>query len=483
MSISELNSGLPLQNLHPLQKVSSWAEENATAIKVAKIAFVVLGVGGLASLPFTAPILGAGLIAGLAITGVAILVATGISHYALGLLKIVVPPHHDMKTHIFKPGKCEGGELSYEGDVPILSLESDNPYKAGKAHGYLCGEQISRITERFQSFLPSLRASEAPKAAEAIKKILPPHLLAEMEGMVAGYNQWVSEQPFWRASHKLTLEDVILVHVIPDQYSFDPLAYEKKGGDAGPVKTPRLAVACSSIVERDREKGVVFARNMDCISLGLAGSHSLIIHRKHSLGKHSTVEVGLAGFVGTLTGMNSEGLSLAMNICESFTVATEPPRGMPAAIYNRLCLETCSTVDEVAQFTQRHSPLGAYHLTATDKEEALAFHFYQGPEETHRIRRLEEGLPLYTLNCRYDPEPRCHTHYGEQRSEWLKWFFAHREGRPLEETLSLPFVNNEGTMHKVLMHPRTRTFKVALDNTFAGKAALHSVPTERLFGK
>lgn len=116
------------------------------------------------------------------------------SSAAILALDIFVPPHHDMKTHVFKPGQCEGGKLYYESDVPILSLNSDDPYKAGMTHGYLCGDAISRVTKRFDLVLHTLarqpRASQLlPELLEGILQEIPERYLDEMKGLLDGYNK------------------------------------------------------------------------------------------------------------------------------------------------------------------------------------------------------------------------------------------------------------------------------------------------------
>lgn len=113
---------------------------------------------------------------------------------------------------------------------------------------------------------------------------------------------------------------------------------------------------------------------MDWPSLNIFGSHTFIINRKYAATKLSTVEAGLLGFVGTLTGMNKRGPCLAMNVCSGNTKKIE---GMPAAFYNRYCLEHCATVQDVAAKVAEKPPLGNYHLSAADKNHATSFHFNQ----------------------------------------------------------------------------------------------------------
>ncbi|MDE3046874.1 MAG: hypothetical protein KGI83_00835 [Verrucomicrobiota bacterium] len=71
MSIESRNISLGErdQNFTCLEGVRIWAQQHPTIVKILKIAGLILGVGLLASLPFTAPALGLGFTASLAITG------------------------------------------------------------------------------------------------------------------------------------------------------------------------------------------------------------------------------------------------------------------------------------------------------------------------------------------------------------------------------------------------------------------------------
>ena len=486
-------------NLTCFGRTHIWIYEHPTTIKVLKVAALILGLGLLGALPFTAPLLGTAIVVSLAITGTVLTVAAIIAFLTLDFL---IPPHHDMKNHVYKPGTCEGGQLFYDGDVPILSLDSSDPFKVGKAHGYLCGDAINRLTKRFalaQHTLSGMpRASQLPQTLQAIRQWIPKKYLKEMEGLAEGYKQWAQEQSWWQFPNHLSVDDILLFHLMPDSIHFTAgLEFENtlKTYDQAEQTSPPKAVApavpalaCAAIVNKNAEDQFVFARNMDWPSLGLAGAYSLVIHRKNiNEITTSTVEVGLPGFIGTLTGMNSHGLSIAMNVCSG---ETRGIRGMPATFYNRECLENCETVEGVKAFVNNEGslgyndyPLGPYHLTVADQTTAASVHFYQSTEETHVFRDWDETThaPLTTLNYRYNPNPRSDMHNSQERQERIDQFFKNRENQPLEDTLSLPFVNNGMTTHRVVMEPNTKRFRVAFDNAFAGKAPLHEVSTQKLF--
>jgi hypothetical protein len=477
---SGISSFLPNHNqsFRHFQGVQLWIHDHPTTVKIIEISAAIIGLGLLAAAPFAAPIIGANVLTGLVVSGIFLTLVSTVAWLALDYL---APSHHNMANHIFKCAEHEGGKLYYEGDIPILSLNSDDPYKAGQAQGFLCGEAIHRIHRQsqlvFQTLMCKPRSHQIPHTLDRIRHTIPPEYLREMQGLVDGYHQWKKEH-WWEFSNNLTLDDLILFHLFPDLIHFNPIAFEKQNAES-----PRepLPIACTAIIDRTQgSAGFKFARNLDCASLGIVGSHSLIIHRKYTSGCRSTIEAGIPGFIGTLTGMNDQNLCLSQNLCIG---NTQQIRGMPSSLYLRHCLEHCQNMEDLERFVNQSDPLGPFHLVAADRARAQTFHFYQSPENTHLIRRWEPEHPLITLNCRYSPTASLGRLFHQERQEAIDQFFQHRRNRPLEEVLTLPYVSNWQTVHRVLMDSDTGAFKVAFDNAFAGREVLHSVPTDKLFGR
>ncbi len=458
-----------------------WIRENPTAVKTMQIAAYILGIALIATLPISLPALGAGA-AVLAITGGLLILAATVASYAL---EMMAPTHNDMKKHVFKTGTCEGGKLSYYGDVPILELNGDDPMIAGRAQGYLLGDAIEKLSKRYNTalhlFLGRPHANKLPHIIEPMKNLIPPEFLEEMKGFLEGYDKWRKDNP-WRFAKKFTLDELILFQLMPDTLHLNTGGCRKK---------VRPLVGCSAIVERDAEKGPIFGRNLDWLPLRVTGNYSLIIHRKYQRQPHlSTVEVGVPGILGILTGMNEKGLSLAMNVCLG---DTKQINGMPAIFFNRKCLQTCPDLPAVRQFVEEHSPLGPYHLTVADPEDAQSFHFHQG-NQRYTTKRLEENQPLVVLNWRHEEDPYAmgEIHHSRLRTQILSDYFAKAQAeippseldkeKLIEASLSLPCINNFETTHTVLMEPRTRTFKYAIDNGFSADSPLLEVPTAQLFG-
>lgn len=449
-----------------LECIAKWMYEHPTIVKTIEYAGLILGLGlmysalsGMTAV-FSAEIINAELIGGTLLA-----LVSGLALYALDIL---IPPHHDMSIHAFEPGECEGGKLYYEGDIPILSLDYTDPFAAGKAHGYLCGDAISKLLKRHQlvDWCLGLNDRHIPNIIGKLKQIIPPNYLQEIEGIVEGYNNWSKEQYWWQFPAKITLDEMLLNQLLADMVHINPS-----------VSDLEHVFACSAIVQHIPSQGPVFARNMDWPALGLYGTYSLMIHRKS--GQNQTIEVGVPGCAGTVTGMNQAGLSLAMNVCSG---NTEQFKGMPAMFYNRLCLEQCQDVQDVRAFVQNNDPLGPYHLTAVDENEAASFHFFQSPKKTHVIRDLDED-PLVTLNYRYDPIPICDMHCSSKRSQEISKYMKQNQTPDLKEALKLPYVNNWLTTHAVLMEPGSLTMQVNFDNAFAAAGPMHLVPVRKIFGQ
>lgn len=413
---------------------------------------------------------------------------TLISALALKAFPLLCPSAYSMKTRSFEPAAYGAGRLYYQGDIPILELKNDDPYRAGEAHGYLLGKKLQNMLKALNSvnqsrFNPRGTPTPAliPRALKELRAQIPQEFLDEMQGIVDGYNKWDREKN-GKGANKITLDDLVLIHMMPDSIHFK-----------GYHQTGKLTstLGCTVAIDKDAKEGFVFGRNMDWPSLNLFGSLTLIINRRHSDSKQSTVEVGLPGFAGTLTGMNKSGLSIAMNVCNGDTRKIE---GMPAVFFNRLCLENCKTVQDVAAQIAKKPPLGDYHLSAADQHRAMAFHFKQGDARKHAVREWSKEKPLVVTNCRYKTdgcvEAKSYRFFSKEREELFGRLFkeARQTLAPQELAvdkliaagLALPYINNPLTTHKVVMLPQSRKMSVAFDNAFAGKRSLLEIDTSPL---
>ncbi|MDB2614145.1 C45 family autoproteolytic acyltransferase/hydrolase [Chlamydiales bacterium] len=400
------------------------------------------------------------------------------------LIDFTLSSRKEMSDHLFFDNECEGGRLYYEGDIPVLSIETEDPFNSGKMQGMLLGANLNRLMERWK--IPFYLSNgmrhpeELPHITGYLKKVIPDKYLKELNGIVIGYNQWLKDRA---KTDLITLDVLLLYHLIADRHHFSPAIMEARitGGRMPLIDLP-IGSACSVVIHGNKEEGIMIGRNLDWPTMG--GLESLIIKRTHSNGK-KTVGVGVPGVVGISTGMNSLGLCLATNASIG---TTDELRGMPSLFLNRLCLENCNSVDEVERLLGDHPPLGPYHLSIADAERAGCFHMYQNKgNELHFYREWNGVDPLIVSNRNY--EKNC-SHkesiyfFNDEREENLYNYFKNSAPKSLEtmikQGLSLPLVNNPFTVHHVLMNPRLNELKVAFNDGFAGDLPLKALPRNLL---
>lgn len=447
-----------------------------TAVTVMMVAEGVLSCVAIAACPFvggvTAVILGIGGAIFLTASVVVIVAGTIFFRNTFGF-------HHDMRQHTFTPTSQGTARLFYQGDVPILELASDDPYRVGHDQGCMMGPYLKKILSRlnfakyFVKFF--LETKRFPHILRAIKEKIPSEYLEEMKGIADGFNTW-QERESSSKKIEVTIDTLLMLHLMADQCHFDQNGAEKMA-----------SVACTVVVDRDEKEGLTFGRNMDWPSFGIFGDMSCVIHRKYSDGRRSTAEVGFPGLVGTFTGMNDRGVSLAMNVCAGHTISV---RGMPAVFFNRSCLEHADSALHIKKRAKEETPLGPYHLTVVDATSAQSIHFWQGGEESPCVvRKKPKHEPLITTNCRYTflGQRYAHMHHSEEREKRIRDLFRREVSRPskgdlVRESLTLPYVNNMITTHKVVMCPQSKRMQVAFDNAYCGEVPLHEVDTAVLFG-
>jgi|GEM_PF-1694596 len=469
--------------------------DHPTVRKVAKIAAYLFGAGiavaGVAMAAAFSPSIPAvvGCLVGGALSGALI---AGVTYAVSRVLDCMHPMRHEMKNHAFTPDKLEKngellGELYYDGDVPVLKIETQDPYEAGYTQGWLLRKSLTALRRNIEFVLFTLdrrqRPAEIQAVLESVKAKVPERFLRELEGLVDGYN---AKKGLFAKS--VTVDDLLFMQLMPDDMYFDP-----KKIDSERAQALSQTVACTLTALHD-EKGVpVMARTMDWPSFGNAGALSLIVSRKNPNTGIRIAEVTIPGLMGTLTGVNSEGLSVAMNVT-GYVSEIDTIEGIPSIFYNRLVLENCRTFGQAKTFVNRHQPLGPYHLTVADKTKAGTFSMYQEEEwdgewqtdkdSGHKLRMLKKERPLITTNCSCTPR-KCDMFMGLERKRRIKEYLAENNNigdsrQVLKGTQSLPWVNNHLTTHRVLMG--AHTLEVALDNAWAGDQKLHAVDLTRVFG-
>lgn len=458
---------------HSQFSLSKWVHDHPTAVKVMQVVGVILGALAAFALLLYAPALPLGASIGIGVAG-------GLS--ALGavvswlFLNYVTCAKQDMTMHAYQEKSCEGGQLFYRGDVPVLELTGEDPEKWGYAHGFLLGPEICQLKAKLDLAVHSIlrlpRSRDLPIVLEAVRKKIPEEYAKEMQGLAKGYNAWAEEA----GASLMTEEDVLLMHLIPDSKHFHPKELEETWSEPF-QKEP--AVACTSLLDRDESGEVIFGRNMDWCPFGEAGSKSLVLVWQTK----GVAVLGVPGMIGAVTGWNKNKLAVAMNVCPG---ETSEVRGMPAILFNRHILESAIDVAEAHQRIGESQPLGPYHLTVADPKKGSCISFYNREDGGHHQRHLLSE-PLEVLNWEY---PKCEGGFfdSQKRHELLTSYFegakeiSNKHPELMENVLQLsPYINSWITMHSLVFRPSQDSVKMSWNNGYAASGQWIKVQMTEFF--
>lgn|SRR3990167_3726434 len=265
--------------------------------------------------------------------------------------------------------------------LPRIQIEAEKPYDAGYVEGYMLGEAIRHTLAMTNFLYTPMRLMGAPSSKSdmmnylhAVYNKIPQRYHEEMQGKIAGYNDWLQKQD--PNAEPLTLEYYLLLQLLPDIRNYNPFATKSRNDEAiSDVVSSNIQPACTTIALRLGEYTFV-TRVLDWPSYGDCGRYFLQVDRRIGDAVR-TIDIGIPLLSGALTVLNGSGLMIEMNVAHGDKI--EEPNGMPAVFFNRFCAENATCVSDIEMLIANESPLGAYHLTASDGNEVRSFHFYQHP--------------------------------------------------------------------------------------------------------
>ncbi|MBI3321885.1 MAG: hypothetical protein HYZ91_06440 [Candidatus Omnitrophica bacterium] len=255
-------------------------------------------------------------------------------------------------------GPAEAARLESRDGLPIVHL-SGRPYEIGYQHGQLLGAEVraavGRVLQYFRSYLrvPLIDAWAAnwwlDTAWRQATPFLPPDDVDELRGLADGSG--------------VPLQELFRLHAIPDR-----------------------TYACSNFAAWGRATAggrLVHVRNLDWnTDAGIQQFAAIFI--VHPTGKRAVVNVGWAGFIGVLTGVNDAQISIGQVGAETLDASV---RGEPMALMMRRVLEEAGNLDEAAQVVrQAHRTVGVNYVVADAKaRRAIVL------ETTHRDLKVFEA--------------------------------------------------------------------------------------------
>ncbi len=265
----------------------------------------------------------------------------------------------------YSDGKYGKGELKHVNGVPVLLLEG-TPEEIG--------EQAAALTER-----PLQRMMGFPRDLVRRERldVLWPVFFAMGKSL----------EPGFPPDHLRELE-----------------ALAKKGGVSRDLAIfgnafPDVskAAGCSSLIvgrARSATGGPLFGRNLDYPTLGFLQDYSLVtVYRPK--GKKAFASVNFPGMVGCLSGINEDGLALAVHeVRRTRDESTRfDPQGTPYTLCFRRILEECANIAEAEKLLRSVRRTTMLNLGVCDKDGGAVFEF---TTKSVVVRKPEEDINTCT---------------------------------------------------------------------------------------
>ncbi|MSR32755.1 MAG: hypothetical protein EXR99_14760 [Gemmataceae bacterium] len=374
--------------------------------------------------------------------------------FLLGLLGIYPVPEIVEKTAGPPPFRYPETQeanpsLRYVNGLPVLLAEG-SPEAMGKTVGKY-------------GLKPAKKAAAYPR--EIMKKygggFLEPLLAKTGEKMFASFpTEYRKELAAIAEASGETLEDLILGNTLFDI---------------------KKVVACSGVAiepQASSTGGLLLGRNLDYPSLGYIHQYTLVtVYRPE--GKKAFASIGFPGLIGCLSGINQDGLCLAIHEVIDIKAGLRKFNfsGLPFALCYRKVLEECSTVEEALALLEKLPRCSTTNLLIGDRKRAAVFEV--SPDKIVE-RKAQEGVvaccnhfcskelrPFFALNVRK----------SNQRFATLEQFRqAEQKPGPKDILAALDKVNlGKDTLQTMLFESQPLRLHLSFGNIPASKGPFHTI--------
>lgn len=359
----------------------------------------------------------------------------------------------DRAGRIFAEGETEGGSLRYHGPLPVLDL-AGSPREMGRAHGRLLAPQIRSLSAAyFEVFFGSYstRGSRAAfdEISERLAASIPARHGEELRGLAKG-----AGIPYRDA---LFLQTFLDIHKI---------------------------FFCSTTAVRTPRGRLVLGRNLDFPSMGLAHRYGLVFVWRGE-GLRPVVSVGWPGMIGSLTGMNDAGLTLAVLVVY---LVEDVRQGIPYTIQYRRALEEDGSVDALAARLAAEGSTNSNNLLVGDGAGAAGLLEIR-PGALDRFDR-GDGAICATNHFRGRGR-RPFIWHPQYLSSYVRRGRLERDRRADEGRATTADVCRSlravapplGNMQSILMFPEERAMAIAMGGVPAARGSYAPLPEAVTFGR
>jgi isopenicillin-N N-acyltransferase like protein len=274
------------------------------------------------------------------------------------------PFHYPEQKH----GK---GELRYINEIPVLTVEG-TPEEIGDQIAVLAGKPADRI----QQYPREAVFAQAP--------ILGRRLWKKMNRVGE------TMLPQFPKDHRREFDAMVRAGMDREMLIGANTLFDVKN-DNQPLL--RRLFGCSTVLidaDHSATGGPLFGRNLDYATLGYLEQYTLVtIYRPH--GKHAFASIGFPGVIGSISGMNEKGLSLAtldVYVTNDKTTSFDS-KGTPYALCYRRILEECATVEEARKLLLGMKRATIGNLTISDQKTSAVF---EVTPEAVEVRQLKAGV-------------------------------------------------------------------------------------------
>lgn len=388
-------------------------------------------------------------------SGIWIIVITELVYHILDIFGLI---ETDMKDHVFTPATYNQSTLTYiNNHTPILTINAPTAFQAGFDHGVLMAPYLSQMISRVRNlsfFVAYIQPQALAEKLARIKEALSPEMREELRGLVGGLNHWDRENS-WCTLFPLTEDELLTYQLLPDLLHFF---------------LPNIMTwGCSTVARRCPETDQIeVSRHLDWPSFGVFGKFS------HLKKQNGIVSFSMPGLLGVLTGVNPNGLFVAMNVSPPRIIIQNPTQGMPSTFLCRHILEG-GDLETPA--------LSPFHMIMASNEGALSIHYRQGHHGNERVvRHIDRHNPLITLNHVQftDTEESNNMFFGAERKIHFHQHLA-RPNATLETAMRCPYVNNPLTLHAIHINMHTLDVRYNSGNAFSSSGPMQSLNLRELF--
>ena len=287
------------------------------------------------------------------------------------------------------------GKLSDVEGLRVLRVWG-SPHEQGFAEGYLLGEDGAKLLDSYLGAQGegAVKAYEVASVMMAGRMKILPRFKEEMEGMIEGLRA-AHVGPVAVLGRPLEYRDLVAVNCIPET----------------------VRIGCSSFAawgNRTKTGDTIAGRNLDWYANPALKSSQVIVAHLADGDCQGWVSVTWPGFLGCLTGMNADGVTVSVHDAPS-QPATDPSELTPRGFALREAIEAAHATSAVNDITKvlrhRTSMVGsniAVAMPFTGKGAASAVFEYDGVlDNVHGVTvRIGDAKDGATATCQV-----CTNHY------------------------------------------------------------------------